>query len=98
MKYGSSREVDNWPPMSSYKYMRSVKAHIVFKKGKAEKPETRSKMLAKVKKTSQISEVNEKRFDLYGILTGKIDEDKLDKVRQIPEVDSVEIDEEKELQ
>jgi N-acetylneuraminic acid mutarotase len=78
--------------------MALVKAHIVFEEDKVEKPEGRSKMLEKLKKIAQITGVNQKRFDQYGILTGMIDEDELEKVRKIPGVTSVEVDAEKYLQ
>ncbi|MCA1557207.1 MAG: hypothetical protein LC731_01550 [Acidobacteria bacterium] len=78
--------------------MALVKAHIVFEEEKVEKPESRSKMLEKLKKIARITGVNQKRFDQYGILTGMIDEDELDKVRKIPGVASVEVDAEKYLQ
>lgn len=77
--------------------MANIKAHIVFDDEKTEKPEARSKMLAKVKKTVQISDINQKRFDNYGVLTGTIDESKLEEIRQIPGVASVEVDEERHL-
>jgi hypothetical protein len=78
--------------------MSRVKAHIVFDEGHITKPEDRSKMLDKVKKTAKISDINQERFDLYGVLTGTIDESNLDKVRQIPGVAGVEVDEEKYIQ
>jgi hypothetical protein len=77
--------------------MALVKAHIVFDDNKVEKPEGRSKMLEKLKKTAEITEVNQKRFDQYGILTGMIDKDELEKVRKVSGVASVEVDEERYL-
>jgi len=78
--------------------MSKVKAHIVFDDERIEHPEGREKMLNKIRKTAKISDVNEKRFEEYGILTGTFDEDSLDKVRDIPGVAGVEVDEERHLQ
>jgi hypothetical protein len=75
--------------------MAKIKAHIVFDDDKVGEPESRAKMLDKIKQTAQISDVNEERFDLYGILTGTLDDSKLEKVKKIPGVASVEADEEK---
>jgi hypothetical protein len=77
--------------------MAIIKAHIVFDDAKVDKPEARSKMLEKLKEAARITEVNEKRFDRYGILTGMIDEDELEKVRKVPGVASVNVDQERYL-
>jgi len=78
--------------------MGKVKAHIVFDEKKVAKPEARAKMLDKIKKTANISDINAQRFELYGVLTGNVEESNLEKVRQIPGVASVEVDKEKYLQ
>ena len=78
--------------------MAKVKAHIVFDEDRVEKPEERSKMLSRVQKAAQLTDVNEKRFENYGVLTATIDEAKLATIRQIPGVASVEVDKERELQ
>ena len=55
-------------------------------------------MLNRVQKAVQLTEINEKRFENYGVLTATIDEAKLATIRQIPGVASVEVDKERELQ
>lgn len=72
--------------------MSKVKAHIVIDEDKINKPETREKLLNKLKKTAKITDINEKRFELYGVLTATVDDSDLEKVRQMPEVKGVEID------
>jgi hypothetical protein len=52
-------------------------------------------MLEKIKEAAEISDINDRRFKLYGVLTASIEESSLDKVRQIPGVAGVQVDEEK---
>ena len=78
--------------------MSKVKAHIVFDDKKVEQPEGRAEMLGKIKKAAKIANVNQERFEQYGILTATVDESSLDKVRQVPGVAGVEVDEERHLQ
>ena len=54
-------------------------------------------MLKKVQKAAHITEVNEKRFEDYGVLTATLDDSKLATVREIPGVASVEVDQERGL-
>lgn len=72
--------------------MAKVRAHIVFHDQRAE---SRSRMLEKIKEAAEISDINDRRFKLYGVLTASIEESSLDKVRQIPGVAGVQVDEEK---
>lgn len=78
--------------------MSKVKAHIVIDEEKINKPESRSKLLNKLKKTAKLTEINEKRYELYGVLTATVDDSNLDKVRQMPEIKGIEIDSVKHLQ
>lgn len=77
--------------------MALIKTHIVLDEEKAAAPEARKKVLAAIRKKAEISEVNEKRFARYGVLTCQIDESRLDAVRKIPGVAGVEVDEERYL-
>jgi hypothetical protein len=78
--------------------MSKVKAHIVIDEEKIDKPESRVKLLNKLKKTTKITDINEKRYELYGVLTATVDDSDLDKVRQTPGVAGVEVDSVKHLQ
>lgn len=78
--------------------MSKVKAHIVIDEEKINKPQSRSKLLNKLKKTAKLTEINEKRYELYGVLTATVDDSNLDKVRQMPEIKGIEIDDVKHLQ
>ena len=78
--------------------MPKVKAHIVFKDGTVGKPASRSRMLAKVQKAAKLSDVNEKRFEDFGVLTGTVEESKVADLRKVPGVASVEVDQERDLQ
>lgn len=42
-----------------------------------------------------MQDINEKRYARYGVLTGVIDEGKLDQIREIPAVAAVECDQER---
>lgn len=77
--------------------MTLVKAHISLDKDKIEEDETRSKVLAEIRKKADISDINEKRFRLYGVLSCNVDEKLLDVIRKIPGVAAVEPDEERHL-
>lgn len=72
--------------------MAKVRAHIVFDD---HKPESRARMLETVKKAVEISDINKQRFELYGLLTGTVEDSSLDKVREIPGVKGVQVDEDK---
>jgi hypothetical protein len=78
--------------------MSKVKAHIVVDEEKIDKPETREKLLKKLKRTAKITDINEKRYELYGVLTATLDDANLEKVRNMPEIKGVEIDDVKHLQ
>lgn len=78
--------------------MSKVKAHIVIDEEKIDKPETRIKLLNKLKRTAKITDINEKRYELYGVLTATVDDANLEMVRQTPGVAGVEVDDVKHLQ
>jgi len=77
--------------------MAEVKAHIVLDPSIGQNPEKRTALLEKLLKTAPISEINQKRLDLYGIITGMVDESLLDDIRKTPGVVSVERDKERFL-
>jgi transcription antitermination factor NusG len=89
--------VDNRAIKVFHKLMALVKTHIVLDAEKAEAPEARKEVLSQIRKKFDISEVNEKRFERYGVLTCDIEEELLDDVRRIPGVAGVEVDRERYL-
>lgn len=77
--------------------MSLVKTHITFQSYIEDDAEAKETILNKIKQVSNISDVNQKRFERYGILTGVIDESLLEQVRNTLGVLEVEVDEEKFL-
>ncbi|MBV9926746.1 MAG: hypothetical protein JOZ96_17135 [Acidobacteria bacterium] len=77
--------------------MALVKAHIVLDRGKAGAPEARSEILDAIRARADISGVNEKRLERYGVLTCDVDESRLDAIREIPGVADVQVDAEYDL-
>jgi hypothetical protein len=77
--------------------MALVKAHIVLDKGKAGGPKARSEILGAIRERADISGINEKRFQRYGVLTCDLDDSRLDAIRKIPGVAAVEVDSERDL-
>lgn len=75
--------------------MALVKAHIVI--DKAEGSKARSEILDTIRKRVDISGVNDKRLERYGVLTCDLDDSRLDEIRKIPGVAAVEIDQERSL-
>ena len=89
--------VDNRAAKVFHKSMALVKAHIVLDEDKISEAEARSKVLAEIREQVNISNINEKRFERYGVLTCLIDESLLSVVRKIPGVAGVEVDQERYL-
>ncbi|HYY59068.1 MAG TPA: hypothetical protein VE842_17190 [Pyrinomonadaceae bacterium] len=77
--------------------MALVKAHIVLDKGKAGGIKARSEILDAICERADISSVNEKRLERYGVLTCDLDDSRLDAIREIPGVAAVEVDRERDL-
>jgi len=77
--------------------MALVKAHIVLDKGKAGGPKERSEILDAIRERADISGVNEKRLERYGVLTCDLDDSRLDAIREVPGVTAVKVDEEYDL-
>jgi hypothetical protein len=77
--------------------MAWVKAHIILDPSVGKDAEARSATLAKILQAANISQINQNRFDRYGILTGVIDDSVLEEIHRIPGVLSVEVDKERFL-
>lgn len=74
-----------------------VKAHIALRlQGKSSK-EAQAAVLARILERAPIAEINQKRFERYGIVSGLVDDSLLEEIRSIPDVLSVEIDTERFL-
>ena len=69
-----------------------VKVHIALQADAAASPETRAKLLEEVQGVSGLSEINRSRYDRYGLLTGVVEGDKIDRIRALNGIRSVEQD------
>ena len=78
--------------------MSKVRAHITVDEEKSKKADSRAEILNKLKRAAKMTDINEKRFELYGVLTATVDDSELEKVRKIPGVTGVELDQQKFLQ
>ena len=77
--------------------MALVKAHITIDPKISDDTEARAAMLTQIVRTGDISHINQKRFERYGILTGMIDDSLLNSIRRIPGVQSIDVDKERFL-
>ena len=77
--------------------MAVVRAHISLDRDKIDAEKARSKVLAEIRKKADISDVNEKRFRSYGVISCNVDDGLLDVIRKIPGVAAVEPDEKRGL-
>lgn len=77
--------------------MALVKAHITFQPYIENDAEARTGIVDKIKQVTKISDINQKRFERYSILTGVIDDSLLDQVRHTSGVLKVEVDKERFL-
>lgn len=77
--------------------MALVKVHISLDKVKAGGSKARSEILDAIRGRADISGINEKRFERYGVLTCDLDDSRLDAIREIPGVAAVEVDSERYL-
>lgn len=68
--------------------MALVKAHITLDPHVSDDPQARSSILDKILQVAHLSEINQKRFERYGILTGMVDGSLLEAIRRIPHVGS----------
>ena len=77
--------------------MALLKIHVTLQPETAADEKTRARVLDEIERVAEVQDVNRKRFDRYGLLTGVVDESKVDRIRQIPGVKSVEADTERYL-
>lgn len=66
--------------------------HITIREDIRKNPEAKPRAFERVLETSGIRNVNQKRFERYGIITGELDEDRLPALLRIEEVGAVEAD------
>lgn len=72
-----------------------AKVHITLARGVAGSREQRERARARIEAVSGITDVNEKRLDRYGIVSGEVAPERLDDLRDLHEVQAVEIDDTK---
>ena len=77
--------------------MALIKTHIVLAAEAGDDPVLRQAALARIQQAIGISQINQKRFDRYGVLSGMVEEAQLDKLRSLPEISSVEVDQVRRL-
>jgi translation elongation factor EF-1beta len=77
--------------------MAKVKVHVTVTDQAAGDPDARRETLARITEAAAVTDVNQSRFDRYGILTGMADDSALDTIRKVAGVVSVEIDSVKRL-
>jgi hypothetical protein len=71
-----------------------VKVHVTLKKWAASDPGVRQAALERVLAAGRMTLRNPKRFERHGVITGESIPDLLGRLRALPEVDAVEVDEE----
>jgi hypothetical protein len=76
--------------------MAQAKVHISLKAELAADPQARAELLARARACG-VTQVNQKRFERYGILTGLVDDAQVAALRALAVVDSVEVDKERTL-
>ncbi|MDX1978948.1 MAG: hypothetical protein SFV51_01670 [Bryobacteraceae bacterium] len=76
--------------------MARSKVHITLQPDVAADPARRSSILEQIQLAGGLTEVNQKRFDRYGLLTGLTDDSAIDRIRGIKGVKSVEADQVRE--
>jgi hypothetical protein len=72
-----------------------VKVHIVLKKEKCPDSSACQEALRTIQNVSGITNVNQKRLERYGIVSGDLPKSKIASVRELPHVASVSLDSEK---
>ena len=75
----------------------TTKIHITLNRTVAGDPEKRRVVLEKIVRLSGIRDINQKRLDRFGIITGTVDLSKINVLRGMPEVRSVAVDEERHV-
>jgi hypothetical protein len=77
--------------------MPLIKVHITLDPNIEKNQERRSSIMEKVIQAAHVSQINQKRFDRYGIITGMVDESLIDEIGKIQGILSVEQDKERFL-
>jgi hypothetical protein len=77
--------------------MALLKVHVTLEPDRAADTEARAKVLDDIERVTQVLELNRSRFDRYGLLTGLVDESKVDQIRRVAGVKSVEPDRQRHL-
>jgi hypothetical protein len=73
-----------------------LKVHVTLREETRQNPEARRAALDKIVQASGMQNVNQKRFERYGIITGEVeDEARMKALESLAEVGSVEKDSEK---
>jgi hypothetical protein len=71
--------------------MATVRVHVTLDESHASSPEARASLLAALRSLG-LTDVNEGRFERYGLLSGLVEESHLDQIRRHAGVRSVELD------
>ncbi|HUL79384.1 MAG TPA: hypothetical protein VL691_19125 [Vicinamibacteria bacterium] len=71
-----------------------MKVHVTLRKSVAGDPAARQAALERVLAAGRMRLGNPRRFEKYGIITGEPNLGLLERLRSLPEVDAVEVDEE----
>ena len=69
-----------------------MKAHVTLRKGVAADPALRRAAVERVLAAGQMTLGKPGRVERYGIITGEVKSERLDRIRAIPEVEAVELD------
>jgi hypothetical protein len=72
-----------------------MKVHVTLKRSVQMNRKARDAALARVLQESGIRLTDRKRFERYGIISGEANPARLEMVKDLPEVEAVEIDEER---
>lgn len=72
--------------------MSHVKIHVTFNRDISGDLEARAKAVAEIHRVSGITEVNQKRLERYGLLSGMVEESKIGEIRGVKGVGKVEAD------
>ena len=72
--------------------MAPIKVHVTLLPDVAADAEARALALKEIRGVCNIADVNPKRFERYGLISGIVDESDIDKIRGVKFVKSVEAD------
>jgi hypothetical protein len=72
--------------------MSEVLIHVVLQRAIGASRTERRRVYENIVSVARLRDVNDKRFERYGILTAWVDAKDLDRIRKIPGVESVDAD------